>query len=224
MERHSMASFENRMWFTGDQSPCPAMSHQRAMLRFSSHQAASCVVLMFFSALALSEPPPAQCLTVVPAPLETLVTEADVVIHGHVIDRQYEEAMGHPGLVQTRLTIWAWDVVKPAPIPLPGISVQRDGQVLVEIVMPGGTINGTVTVFPGVPEFHLGDEIVTLLTLTPLGLSPIGYSLGSWRVSHQGTMIPIAQSPSEASTTYGTPLRTFTDHLRTLLSPSRPAP
>ena len=95
------------------------------------------------------------------------------IIHGHVIARSYEPVLGHPGLVQTRLTVWTWEMIKSAPVPLDGIYSTQDGQVLVDITLPGGVMNGIVTVVPGVPRYEPGDELVVLLTMTPRGLAPM---------------------------------------------------
>jgi hypothetical protein len=165
-------------------------------------------------------------LTVAPAPLATLVDEADTIIHGHVIARSYEPVLGHPGLVQTRLTVWTWEMIKSAPVPLDGIYSTQDGQVLVDITLPGGVMDGIVTVVPGVPRYEPGDEMVALLTMTPRGLAPIGYSLGSWRVTPAGRLDDGASLPTGDISSPGpsASVRAFTAYLRALVETRRYGP
>ena len=54
---------------------------------------------------------------------------------------------------------------------------------LIEVVQPGGELDGLATVVPGVTRLSPGDEVVLLLTATPWGLQPIGYSLGTFFVA-----------------------------------------
>lgn len=169
---------------------------------------------------------PSRALTVSPAPLATLVQEADTIIHGHVVARAYEPVLGHPGQIQTRLTLWAWEVIKHAPVPLDGMSTGPAGEVLVDITLPGGVMDGIVTVVPGVPRYRPGDEVVALLTVTPRGLAPIGYSLGSWRVTpsgrvHSDLSLPGADLHAPGP---GAPVRTFTGYLHTLVETGRRGP
>ncbi len=62
----------------------------------------------------------------------------------------------------------------------------------VEIVEPGGAVDGWQSVYPGIPRFRPGEEVILLVWTGPSGRhQAIGYGQGVFRLRKDGT---VAQS------------------------------
>ncbi|PKN55959.1 MAG: hypothetical protein CVU56_18680 [Deltaproteobacteria bacterium HGW-Deltaproteobacteria-14] len=114
---------------------------------------------------------PGEAMTVVPAPLDALLREADAVVRGVVTATRAEaEDPARPQL-WTRVTIGIVDVAS-GPHEL---AVARS----LEIRLPGGETEALRTVVPGVPALVPGDEVILLLVRRGEAWLPLGYSLGT---------------------------------------------
>lgn len=127
---------------------------------------------------------PAGAMTVEAAPDEALAAEADLVVHAQVVARDVERAPGRAMRLRTRYRLVVWDIIAARGTPrlLLGGPLPE-----LEVVMPGGSRGGLTTVVPGVPSLLPGEELLLLLSDTPWGYQPIGYSLGTWRIHDSGT-------------------------------------
>ncbi len=108
----------------------------------------------------------AQALTVAEAPIEVLVDEAALVVHGHVVETATTR---YNNRVWTRSTVAVWEELG-GNEPLP--------YEVVDIHLPGGVEGSQTTYFPGVPTLTEGDEVVLLLDRAGPGWVPIGLRLG----------------------------------------------
>ena len=129
----------------------------------------------------------AHAMTLSPAPLDELIAEADLVVHGIVIDQWTEEVPERSGQLRTRYLLWVWEHLK-APETDSYASVLAP--TWLEFVQPGGSSDHVTIRVPGVPTFHDGDEVVLLLSQTIWGLQPLGYPLGTFFIDVNGVITP----------------------------------
>ena len=122
-------------------------------------------------------------MTVADAPVDVLMAEADLPVHATVVASAFEPVPGPGARVRTRLLLAVWEVLAP-------VSRERDPGHWVEVVLPGGVLNGLQTSVPGVPRLEPGDEVVLLLGDTAWGYQPIGYALGTFHVEADGSVRP----------------------------------
>lgn len=126
---------------------------------------------------------PTGAMTVVDAPLSTLAAEADLIVHAQVLTRSPERVPGHTYAIRTRHQLVVWDLLAARTPP----RLTLDGPLpRLDVVLPGGTLGDLTTVVPGVPTLRPGDEVILLLTDTPWGYQPIGYSVGTWQIDALG--------------------------------------
>jgi len=129
--------------------------------------------------------PLARAMTVAPAPVTTLASEAHLIVVGRVLWTRVEPVPRRPWTSQTRATVVIWHTYKDALAPPPPET--RD---LVEVVLPGGTRGGLTTRVPGVPTLHPGEDVLLLLQAVQGGFVPIGYRLGVRRLPRLGQRPP----------------------------------
>lgn len=135
------------------------------------------------AALLLAAASPSAAMTVVDAPLATLAAEADLIVHAQVISRTPERVPGHGHAIRTRHQLVVWDVLAARATP----RLTLDGPLpRLDVLLPGGTLGDLTTAVPGVPALRPGDEVVLLLTDTPWGYQPLGYSAGTWQIDALG--------------------------------------
>ncbi len=139
-------------------------------------------IAVLWTVLALSASA-AQAMTVVDAPVEVVLAEADLAVHATVISTSFEPAPGAGVRVRTRHLLRVWEVLAS-----PGDG--RDVGRWIDVVLPGGVVNGLQTTVPGVPRLSPGDEVILLLGDTPWGYQPIGYALGTFLVARDGSVVP----------------------------------
>jgi hypothetical protein len=120
--------------------------------------------------LALALPPSLYASVVIPATLDELAGEADLIVHARVarVDtRQAPDTLR----VERVVTLAVVRALKGSP-----------GEV-VQLVLPGGTYGRYRTVVPGVPEVAEGEEAVLFLRPSPTGATRlVGFSQGVMRV------------------------------------------
>lgn len=126
-------------------------------------------------------------MTLTPAPLQDLLVEADLVVHGVVIQEHSEGVPGRPELLRTRYQLWVLEHLK---APTPGTAAVSETLGWLEFVQPGGSSDRLTVSVPGVPRFKTGDEVVLLLARTPWGLQPLGYPMGTFFVGSDGVISP----------------------------------
>jgi hypothetical protein len=120
--------------------------------------------------LALALPRSLDASVVIPATLDELTGEADLIVHARVIRVDARQAPG-TRRVERVVTL---DVVR-ALKGSPGEAVQ--------LVLPGGTYGRYRTVVPGVPDVSEGEEAVLFLRPSPSGATHlVGFSQGVLRV------------------------------------------
>ena len=140
------------------------------------------IAIAFAFTLALSSGAP-RSMTLAEAPLETLMEEAELVVHGSILQRIVEPVPGHPSALRTRYTLWAWEHLKaPTRKGAPMLITPE----LLTFVQPGGKGERVTTHVPGVVSLDEGDEVIVLLASTPWGLQPLGYPMGIFFVSPSG--------------------------------------
>ena len=122
-----------------------------------------------------------------PAPLPALVDEADMAVHGLVLTATTTPVPDRPHQLRTHHLIMVWEHLKPT---LAAPVHHRSTPVFIEVVQPGGVLDGLATVVPGVAALRPGDEVVLLLGTTPWGLQPIGYRMGTFFVAPDGRVRP----------------------------------
>ena len=120
--------------------------------------------------LALTLPRFLDASVVIPATLDELAGEADLIVHARVARVDTRQA---PGTLRVErvVTLAVVRALKGSP-----------GEVL-QLVLPGGTFGRYRTVVPGVPEIAEGEEAVLFLRPSPSGATHlVGFSQGVLRV------------------------------------------
>ena len=120
--------------------------------------------------LALALPRSLDASVVIPATLDELAGEADLIVHARVARVDTRQA---PGTLRVErvVTLAVVRALKGSP-----------GEVL-QLVLPGGTFGRYRTVVPGVPEIAEGEEAVLFLRPSPTGATHlVGFSQGVLRV------------------------------------------
>ena len=120
--------------------------------------------------LALALPRSLDASVVIPATLDELAGEADVIVHARVARVDARQA---PGTLRVErvVTLAVVRALKGSP-----------GEAL-QLVLPGGTYGRYRTVMPGVPEVAEGEEAVLFLRPSPTGVTHlVGFSQGVMRV------------------------------------------
>ena len=121
-------------------------------------------------AVGLLLPPPVAASVVLPATLEELASEADIVVHARVAHIDIRQA---PGTLRVERLV-ALDVLR-------GLKGSPDAQL--QLVLPGGTLGRYRTVVPGVPDVVEGEELVLFLRTSTVEVPRIlGLSQGLLRV------------------------------------------
>jgi hypothetical protein len=120
--------------------------------------------------LALCLPAALAASVVVPATLDELAGEADVIVHARVSHVDTRQA---PGTRRVERVV-SLEVLRP-------LKGSPDGTTMV--VLPGGTYGRYRTIVPGVPDVADGDEAVWFLRASPTGVPQlVGLSQGFLRV------------------------------------------
>jgi hypothetical protein len=120
--------------------------------------------------LALALPRPLAASVVIPATLDELAGEADLIVHARVARVDARQAAGTLR-VERVVTLAVVRALKGSP----GETVQ--------LVLPGGTYGRYRTVVPGVPEVAEGEEAVLFLRPSSTGVTHlVGFSQGVMRV------------------------------------------
>lgn len=120
--------------------------------------------------LALALPRPLAASLVIPATLDELAGEADLIVHARVARVDTRQV---PGTLRVERVV-ALDVVR-ALKGSPGETLQ--------LVLPGGTFGRYRTMVPGAPELAEGEEAVLFLRPSPTGATHlVGFSQGVLRV------------------------------------------
>ena len=120
--------------------------------------------------LALAVSPYLDASVVIPATLDELAGEANLIVHARVARVDTRQA---PGTLRVErvVTLAVVRALKGSP-----------GEAL-ELVLPGGTFGRYRTVVPGVPEIAEGEEAVLFLRPSPTGATHlVGFSQGFLRV------------------------------------------
>ena len=120
--------------------------------------------------LALAVPRSLDASVVIPATLDELAGEADLIVHARVARVDARQA---PGTLRVErvVTLAVVRALKGSP-----------GETL-QLVLPGGTYGRYRTVVPGVPEIAEGEEAVLFLRPSPGGATHlVGFSQGVMRV------------------------------------------
>jgi hypothetical protein len=120
--------------------------------------------------LALTLPRFLDASIVIPATLDELAGEADLIVHARVARVDTRQA---PGTLRVErvVTLAVVRALKGSP-----------GEAF-ELVLPGGTFGRYRTVVPGVPEIAEGEEAVLFLRPSPTGATHlVGFSQGFLRV------------------------------------------
>jgi hypothetical protein len=120
--------------------------------------------------LALALPQSLDASVVIPATLDELAGEADLIVHARVARIDARQA---PGTLRVErvVTLAVVRALKGSP-----------GEAL-QLVLPGGTYGRYRTVVPGVPDVAEGEEAVLFLRPTPTGITHlVGFSQGVLRV------------------------------------------
>ncbi len=81
---------------------------------------------------------------------QELVSKADVIVHGFVVDKETFWAE-NPGAIETKVSIYVENRIKGAP-----------GEI-VQVIVPGGIINGHFMFVTDFPDFRIGQEVVVFL-------------------------------------------------------------
>ncbi len=121
-------------------------------------------------ALVLALPSTLAASVVVPATLDELAVEAELIIHARVARVDTRQASGTRRVER----VVSLDVLRP-------LKGSPEGTVFV--VLPGGTYGRYRTVVPGVPDVAEGEEVVLFLRASPTGVPQlVGLSQGFLRV------------------------------------------
>jgi hypothetical protein len=120
--------------------------------------------------LALALPRFLDASVVIPATLDELAGEADLIVHARIARVEARQAPGTQR-VERVVTLEVMRALKGSP----GAALQ--------LVLPGGTYGRYRTVVPGVPDVSEGDEAVLFLRPSPAGATHlVGFSQGVLRV------------------------------------------
>ena len=120
--------------------------------------------------LALVLPRSLAASVVLPATLDELAAEADLIVHARIARVDTRQA---PGTLRVERVV-TLDVVR--------VLKGSPGEAL-QLVLPGGTYGRYRTVVPGVPEVAEGEEVVLFLRPSPNGATHLlGFSQGIVRV------------------------------------------
>jgi hypothetical protein len=120
--------------------------------------------------LALTSPRPLDASIVIPATLDELAGEADLIVHARVVRVETRQA---PGTRRVERIV-ALDVLR---------AWKGRPEGTVHVVLPGGTFGRYRTIVPGVPEVAEGEEAVLFLRASPAGVPQlVGLSQGILRV------------------------------------------
>jgi hypothetical protein len=126
--------------------------------------------LVLFSAGIL----PASATVLLPADLQTVVSESGVIVHGQVVDVRSMVAAPPHG-IETLVTVAVVEAVKGNPGPR------------VTFRVPNGQVGRYRRVLVGAPEFAAGDEVVVFLRGgAPAVPSLFGLNQGVYRVARTG--------------------------------------
>ncbi len=98
----------------------------------------------------------------------TLVAKADTIVVGSVVSSEVFPAAGG---ARTRYFLQVHE----------GLRNAREGQVI-EMDVPGGTLNGMTTVLTGAPQLRTGAMVVVFLESHGASRRPLGLSYGVYRV------------------------------------------
>ena len=119
---------------------------------------------------------PLRCATLERLSLDDMITKSTAIVRGKVTT-SYAAFTGL--VVYTHYTIQVSERFK-------GV-----GGNSVEVLVPGGVVNGRRQSFAGVPSFHAGDEFVFFLWTSKAGLTQvIGLTQGLFSVAADGTADP----------------------------------
>jgi hypothetical protein len=121
-------------------------------------------------ALALALPSALAASVVVPATLDELAVEAELIVHARVARVDTRQA---PGTRRVERVV-SLDVLRP---------LKGSPDRTVFVVLPGGTYGRYRTIVPGVPDVAEGEEVVLFLRASPTGVPQlVGLSQGFLRV------------------------------------------
>ncbi len=149
--------------------------------------------------LAVSAPRILDASTVIPATLDELATEADLIVHARVARIDVRQA---PGTRRVERVV-ALDVVR---------AWKGRPAETVHVVLPGGTFGRYRTIVPGVPDFSEGEEAVLFLRASPAGVPQlVGMSQGILRVRVDGATGERVVAAPVAAGTAGPVVRGATD-------------
>ncbi len=137
--------------------------------------------------VALLLAPPAPAMTLHQVSVETVAQRATLIVHGHVVASRAEAVPGSSRKSRTRHALYVWDVLKAVGEADPVMARRAEGEdLLLDLLLPGGSLGPWTTVVPGVPALAPGDEVILCLRQTTWGWQPVGYGLGMWRVGLDG--------------------------------------
>jgi hypothetical protein len=149
--------------------------------------------------LAVSAPRILDASTVIPATLDELATEADLIVHARVARVDVRQA---PGTRRVERVV-ALDVVR---------AWKGRPAETVHVVLPGGTFGRYRTIVPGVPDVSEGEEAVLFLRASPAGVPQlVGMSQGILRVRVDGATGERVVAAPVAAGTAGPVVRGATD-------------
>jgi len=112
--------------------------------------------------------------------MDTLLSEADEVVHGTVVDTKAE--WGSDGLIYTRVTLDSLDTLS---------SEYRTDTV--SFLVPGGRVDDVVLTIPGSPTFGTGQEYLVFLD----GSKLLGLGQGAFRVEEGVARRAIQKTPEK---------------------------
>ncbi len=144
------------------------------------HRRVGAAVVVLFLLLG-----PARSTTVERLPLEALVERSETVAHGDCVAVRTEWDAGRTR-IYTRVSIAPREVLKG------GAGADR---ALLELVLPGGELDGMAYVVHGMPRARVGEELVVFATAAHprSGVRlPCGLGQGLWTVERAGRAAPAA--------------------------------
>lgn len=167
--------------------------------------------------VAVTVPSATPAMTLRQVSVETVAERATLIVHGHVVANRSEAVPGSTRKSRTRHTLYVWDVLKAVGEADPVLASRAAGEdLMLDLVLPGGTRGTWTTVVPGVPTLQPGDEVIVCLRQTAWGWQPVGYGLGMWRVGLDGGFEHLFEGAAEGdSFSQGGPadLAPLLDHL-----------
>jgi len=126
---------------------------------------------VWMTALVLSLALPAGATTVLKLPVEEMTRRADLVMRAEVSDVGVRVQAGGVRAVATVVTFRVLAVMKG----------QATSPVF-RLELPGGRNEGISFYIPGMPSFHVGEEVVLFLERTSKGFIPSGLTQGKYTV------------------------------------------